>query len=33
MPFCIIKLGSRTTLRNKARDHLKEAVQAYKEGE
>ena len=33
MLFCVTKLGSCITLRNKARDHLKEVVQAYKEGE
>ena len=32
MPFCVTKPGSRTTLRDEARDHLKKAVQAYKEG-
>ena len=33
MPFRITKPGSRTTSRDEARDRLKEAVQAYEEGE
>ena len=33
MPFCITKTGFRTTLRDEARDRLKEAVQAYEERE
>ena len=33
MSFCITKLGSRITLRDKARDRLKEMVQAYEKGE
>ena len=33
MPFCVIKPGSCITLRDEARNRLKEAIQAYKEGE
>ncbi len=33
MPFRVTKPRSRTTSRDEARDHLKEAVQAYEEGE
>ena len=33
MPFRVTKPGSRTTSRDEARDRLKEAVQAYEEGE
>ena len=33
MPFYVTKPGSRITLRDEARDHLKEVVQAYEEGE
>ena len=32
MPFCVTKPGSHITLRDKARNRLKEAVQAYEEG-
>lgn len=33
MPFRVTKLGSRTISRDEAIDRLKEAVQAYEEGE
>ena len=33
MPFCITKPGSCTTSRDEARNYLKKAIQAYKEGE
>lgn len=33
MLFYITKLGSYTTLKDEAKDRLKEAIQAYEEGE